>query len=183
MARRYSTVYFIQAADGFPIKIGVSINLMRRLTDLRHASGLHLKVLGVIRDGTRETEQALHRRFNEGRLVGEWFRPDPDLLEYIREQASPWDESEHFGRGRHLAFVPPPDGLNPSRLVAPQKRVTDEGGKRSIQDEAMRLMDEAGYERWRIAIITGLSEDEVADRLRAMSYWKVARISLGIEPE
>lgn len=170
MAKKYSNVYFIQAAPEWPLKIGVSTNVMKRLAALRSGSGLHLKVIGVIRDGTRETERALHRRFDEERLSGEWFRPTPRLMEYIKENAHPWDESEHFGKGRHLAFLPPSDGLSSSRLLTSRKRATDEQGRQAIQDEAMRLMADSGYERWRIAIITGLPEDEVVKRITAMEY-------------
>jgi hypothetical protein len=182
MAKKQSSVYFIQATDGGAIKIGVTTNVMKRLATLRTGSGRHLNVLGIIRDGTRETERMLHRRFKDGRLIGEWFRPEPDLLEYIRDHASRWDESEHFGKGRHLAFVPPSDGLGPSRLVASGRgRPTDEQGKRKIQDEAIFLMADSGYPRWQIAIITGLPEEEIIARLTTEKWSAFSLLGFNIE--
>ena len=34
-------------------------------------------------DGGREAEWVLHRRFAHARIRGEWFRPVPELFEYI----------------------------------------------------------------------------------------------------
>ncbi|WP_437310639.1 GIY-YIG nuclease family protein [Sorangium sp. So ce388] len=34
-------------------------------------------------DGDRSTEAELHRRFHSYRLSGEWFKPEPDLMDFI----------------------------------------------------------------------------------------------------
>ncbi len=38
--------------------------------------------------GGPKEERELHRRFVHLRTRGEWFRPDPELLEYIASQAT-----------------------------------------------------------------------------------------------
>jgi hypothetical protein len=81
-ARACSWVYFIQAGDDGPIKIGVSRKPKRRIESLRTASPVELRLIAVIVGGEKE-EQALHRRFSEDRTHGEWFRPSSDLLAFI----------------------------------------------------------------------------------------------------
>jgi len=69
-------VYFAEC-DGL-IKIGTSINAMQRV------SALKARLLGV-QAGGFAIEADLHQRFHAGRVYprGEWFRPTPDLLDYI----------------------------------------------------------------------------------------------------
>ena len=75
-------VYFIQQGDNGPIKIGYSADPQRRLQSLSTASPYPLRLLGVV-DGDMALEQALHHRFADHQLEGEWFAPTPDLLEFI----------------------------------------------------------------------------------------------------
>lgn len=164
-------VYFVQAAPGWVIKIGITGNLTNRLTDLRVASGFNLNVLGVINEAGRSTERMLHARFSAHRVVGEWFRPVPEILEYIEANASPWEESavrRNRRRIDHLPDMGDPDSFPyaQSRVGAP-RTLTDEETQR-IQDEEIWHMDENGYETWRIAIITGLSAEQVVKRVE----WK-----------
>jgi hypothetical protein len=76
------SVYFLQAGEDGPIKIGVTGNLPQRLRSLEAGCPLPLRVLLVVRAG-RVTEQAMHQRFHADRLHHEWFRPSSDLLAYI----------------------------------------------------------------------------------------------------
>lgn len=77
-------VYFIQQGDEHgPIKIGWSSNPERRLRALQLASAGPLRLLRKIH-GCSGREHVLHHRFRHLRLRGEWFRPAPDLYEYIR---------------------------------------------------------------------------------------------------
>jgi hypothetical protein len=73
-------VYFIQKPDG-TVKIGyTAFGARARLDALRGASGEDgLRLIRVI-DGGRATERWLHRRFDEHRLVGEWFRYHPEMM-------------------------------------------------------------------------------------------------------
>ena len=83
------TVYFIQAVDGGPIKIGVSTNVPRRLLELQLCCPCKLRILGVIPGCNPELEPEIHARFAALRLHGEWFTPAEGLFEYIQTAASP----------------------------------------------------------------------------------------------
>lgn len=82
-------VYFVQAGDAGPIKIGVATNPRSRLSSLQTSTAVPLHPLGVVIGGVAE-EAVLHRRFGEFRLRGEWFMPERPLLDYIREEAQSW---------------------------------------------------------------------------------------------
>lgn len=77
-------IYFVQAGDAGPIKIGYTGSLKRRLPHLQNGAHEPLKVLGV-RQGDQSDEKALHRRFDAHRLRGEWFRPDNEILAFLSE--------------------------------------------------------------------------------------------------
>lgn len=71
-----SFVYFMRREH--LIKIGYTNSLNRR------ASAVGAFVLAAIPGGP-STEAQLHRRFDELREHGEWFRPGDDLVAYINE--------------------------------------------------------------------------------------------------
>jgi hypothetical protein len=78
-------VYFIQAGHDGPIKIGFAVDPAERLAMLQ--TGNHVELfLAAAMPGGIDLEQELHARFAEGRIRGEWFRPDtPGLLDAIAE--------------------------------------------------------------------------------------------------
>lgn len=96
-------VYFISAGklEGGPIKIGTTKNLSVRIKQINRDDSFlddigcqgELFVLGIV-DGSLIEEKALHRRFEDLRITGEWFRAGSDLVEYIRSHARDWCESE-----------------------------------------------------------------------------------------
>jgi hypothetical protein len=75
-------VYFVQESGAGAIKIGTTKNVSTRVREMAVGTPHLLAVLAVI-EGNRNTEQALHRRFRHARIRGEWFRPVPELLDYI----------------------------------------------------------------------------------------------------
>jgi hypothetical protein len=77
-------VYFIQGDDGGPVKIGRARDLFARLPKVQigYPFGT-LRYVGLLR-GVGTTEWSLHQRFAHLRLRGEWFRPEPELLDFIR---------------------------------------------------------------------------------------------------
>lgn len=86
-------VYFVQAVatEGL-IKIGLTSRPPnKRLQDLMAHSPVPLVPLGLM-PGGRDKEAAIHCRFLSLHSHAEWFRPDPELLRYIDEKASPWPE-------------------------------------------------------------------------------------------
>lgn len=74
-------VYFIQGEVTQRIKIGVSKNPEKRLTQLQSSEPLIL--LAVIKGGGKKTEEKLQEQFKRDHLHGEWFSPGKELLEYI----------------------------------------------------------------------------------------------------
>ena len=77
-------IYFIQQGEKGPVKIGhTSSNLMERVRALQLGNPLELKLIGSI-DGTPGIERALHKKFSEFNMRGEWFKPDPNFMSQIK---------------------------------------------------------------------------------------------------
>lgn len=76
-----SVVYFIGTAEGTgPVKIGYTIALARRLSEIERAEGRRMRVLSTFAGG-REAERALHLRFAHRRVSGEWFERCKEVLD------------------------------------------------------------------------------------------------------
>lgn len=75
-------VYFI--TDGDAIKIGHATNVKKRLSSLQSGHSKRLTVLTTV-SGCVMSEYSLHQRFAHLRISGEWFRPEPELADFIRE--------------------------------------------------------------------------------------------------
>ncbi|MES3013901.1 MAG: GIY-YIG nuclease family protein [Pseudomonadota bacterium] len=75
-------VYFLQAGDGGPIKIGFASDPMQRARSLQ--TGNHEQVyLLATAPGSLQDEHGLHARFAHLNSRGEWFRPEPELMQFI----------------------------------------------------------------------------------------------------
>lgn len=77
-------IYFVQAGEGGPIKIGITEEdcVDRRLTQLQGANPVQLRLLATQFGGILNEKQ-LHARFAAHRIHGEWFEPTPELLALI----------------------------------------------------------------------------------------------------
>jgi hypothetical protein len=73
-------VYFLQA--GNRIKIGHAKSVSQRMLFYKTHNHENLRLLAVI-EGSRPLEASLHKRFQNDRVQGEWFRSSPELLQYI----------------------------------------------------------------------------------------------------
>lgn len=80
-------IYFIQQGPGGPIKIGSASNIRKRMKSLQTGSPVALVFLGHI-DGTASTEHEIHRLLRRYSLMGEWFRPDQEVLQYLRDNGT-----------------------------------------------------------------------------------------------
>lgn len=78
--RDQSVIYYLQRADDL-IKIGYSCRLKTRISTLQQVHG-SLTLLAT-HPGYRSAERALHQRFADDRVEGEWFLPSDDLLAHI----------------------------------------------------------------------------------------------------
>jgi Meiotically up-regulated gene 113 len=77
-----SLVYFVQGKNTKNIKIGFSRDPTSRIATLQCGSSEELVPLKWIRGG-KPLEKELHEKFSHLRLHGEWFRSDPELIDYI----------------------------------------------------------------------------------------------------
>lgn len=110
-------IYFVQDSDSLAIKIGYAANPEERLATLQTANSSTLRLLAEL-PGGRADEAALHRRFAASRLVGEWFRPSPDLIEFLLDGARLLGQSgrdrddtwEGFSLYRGDGFIFGPEG-------------------------------------------------------------------------
>lgn len=90
-------IYFIQNETTKAIKIGYSTDVQKRLAQLQTAVAEKLILIGQI-TGEIEHERALHDRFREHHLRGEWFRGDAGLAEELAamSEKSQWGLCEQY---------------------------------------------------------------------------------------
>lgn len=91
-------VYFIQAGEGGPIKIGATTSdPWSRMASFQGMHFAELRMLGVA-PGRFAEEKEIQVRFVRHWLGGEWFRPDPEILAFAAQH-----------------YVPPPAGFPKER--------------------------------------------------------------------
>lgn len=73
-------VYFIRAGSTGPIKIGHARNPQSRLSEIQVGHHEEVRLLGWYDGGVAE-ERALHARFSQHHIRGEWFHPADEILE------------------------------------------------------------------------------------------------------
>jgi hypothetical protein len=103
-----SRVYFVRCLTNGYIKIGFTNKTPEeRLRCFRFVSPVPLEPIGWI-SGDLRREGELHSRFSDSWSHGEWFRPEPPLLEFIAAEATPWLDPDSEWRARLLAPRPAP---------------------------------------------------------------------------
>jgi hypothetical protein len=80
-------IYFIQAGEGGPVKVGWSVNVPKRLKHLQGANATELRLIGTRPSAARCHEMQLHVDLAEHRIRGEWYPPIPEILDLIEEAA------------------------------------------------------------------------------------------------
>lgn len=75
-------VYFIAAPSTHLVKIGRSINPVKRLAQLQLLSPVLLTIAGII-NGDSAVEVMLHEHFAYLHSHGEWFHGTPELMRFI----------------------------------------------------------------------------------------------------
>lgn len=80
-------VYFILDANSNAIKIGWAKDVNKRMRTFQTSSPARLRLLKSVKVkgavAAQELERSLHQRFHANRLIGEWFKAEGDLLEYV----------------------------------------------------------------------------------------------------
>ena len=78
------TVYFIQAGENGPVKIGFTAgNAQRRMHDLQIGNPVKLCLLYVYDNQDKTLESELRSMFRHIKIRGEWFHPTRELMEYV----------------------------------------------------------------------------------------------------
>jgi hypothetical protein len=92
-SHRMTWLYAIQAGHSGPIKIGLAQCPAERMATLQTGNAEKLRGIGAWRV-VPEEERWLHEDFAHARIRGEWFRPVPELVEYVTYHGSTfydWD--------------------------------------------------------------------------------------------
>lgn len=76
-------IYFAQAGEGGPIKVGQAIDVSFRLAALQSANASCIILLGQF-DGGFEEETRLHKLLKPLRIRGEWYSPHESIFEAIK---------------------------------------------------------------------------------------------------
>jgi hypothetical protein len=83
-------IYFIQEDNGGAVKIGhAKYSVESRVVGLQVGNPRILNCVGTM-EGGFATERALHHQFAHINILGEWFKPLPELMDYIQKNAHPW---------------------------------------------------------------------------------------------
>jgi len=75
-------VYLLKDCDKELLKIGFTINLDRRLTEIKNANTNKIKLLAAFH-GTKYNEKILQNRWAKLRYKGEWFSNDLEIEDYF----------------------------------------------------------------------------------------------------
>jgi len=70
------------------VKIGISRDVVARVAALQVGAPEEIRIIAVL-DGWEAEERALHIRFEQYRLKGEWFRKTGDLADWIEGGCQP----------------------------------------------------------------------------------------------
>ena len=80
-------IYFILNIDSNVVKIGRAKDVLKRQRSLQVANPIELILLKTVQvnssNEAKEKEKAFHNRFDNLRLLGEWFKYDEKLREFI----------------------------------------------------------------------------------------------------
>lgn len=86
LSQKSEYVYFIHSEESRAVKIGRAKNVERRLKSLQTAHPYELKVIKTIKvkagKAAKDLENSLHQKFDHLRLSGEWFKAEPELLDF-----------------------------------------------------------------------------------------------------
>lgn len=98
------SIYFVQAGEDGPIKIGLASNVVSRVAALQ--TGCAQKLILLLQcKGDRDLEKSLHQKFAAHRLHGEWFRPDAEIVSEIDAIRSTQPKPAAKKREKPLTFL------------------------------------------------------------------------------
>ena len=99
-------IYFIETEDRKYIKIGYSVDPIKRMSRLGtlRPGGFALRIIGWM-PGSPETERWLHHKFRDHRDNGEWFRNSPALRAFIEVIGLVQPEAERSTMKKHAGAM------------------------------------------------------------------------------
>ncbi len=77
-----TSTYFVQDSVTGAVKIDISVSVSSRVAALQTCNPHKLNLLGIVQ---RNIERELHSQFKDIRLNGEWFKGEPELLRWLKE--------------------------------------------------------------------------------------------------
>lgn len=87
-------IYFIQAGNNGPIKIGqTDNNIEERIKQLQIGCPYELRLLWLHKSDHYK-EQEIHKEFSSERIRGEWFHPSRKIFDFIDNEMSNFHEIE-----------------------------------------------------------------------------------------
>lgn len=100
-------IYFAQEGRVGPIKIGCTRGLIwARLNSLQVGNPRRLQLIGVIRGVNKGVEKSWHNRFEDIRMMGEWFAPTRTLLAAIEAEAQMPGWMDAVPQALEASFLP-----------------------------------------------------------------------------
>lgn len=98
-------IYFMQPAEGGPIKIGFTVNgVAARLQKIQANSPVELRVIASF-EAWFWTELKIHRVLRAARLHGEWFEDCPSVRRMIALCEAPGDFLWHDDNALHCVAL------------------------------------------------------------------------------
>jgi excisionase family DNA binding protein len=135
------TVYFVEAGENGPIKIGhTDASVASRISWLQTGSPVPLRLLASM-PGDRDVEAKLHGKFVNTRIRGEWFERTETLMRIIRRYAIATKKPVPRKNGNTIKLLPAPADKIKVRKSR-KKRVAEQLERTqplSIKDVADRL--------------------------------------------
>jgi hypothetical protein len=84
-------IYFIKSHNSGLIKIGTTVNLQERVRSLQTGSPEEIYVVALM-IGDHKLEKQIHKKFQHLRRGdSEWFEPNSDLMDFIKENAKSYN--------------------------------------------------------------------------------------------
>lgn len=84
-----SCIYAISDGHGH-VKIGwTTLNVYRRVAEIQMGNPFKLKLVGLILNAPKHGDRALHMRFKQWRMEGEWFHLKGAVAEFVKTMPTP----------------------------------------------------------------------------------------------
>jgi hypothetical protein len=137
-----SYLYFAQSEHGGPVKIGISVNPLRRIEHFQAASANgRIALIGALPGRDRFDEAVVHHYFAPQRLHGEWFEPVEQIFDIAAGRW--WPDEIALPRMPAASGVP-----NPNTVRMPMSVWRSREAIQTCADSGMTVDAIARMMRW-----------------------------------